>query len=76
MLTRTMPNLREAVADEMERRGWSGYRLVQELKGKRPGGKDVPPATVYEFLRGETTINSADLGLIFDVLKLEPKRRR
>ena len=76
MLTRTMPNLREAVAAEMDRRGWSAYRLVQELKGKRPGGKDVPPATVYEFLRGETEINSADLGLIFDVLKLEPKRKR
>jgi hypothetical protein len=76
MLTRTMPNLRQAVVAELERRGWSHYRLVQELKGKRPGGKDVPAATVYEFLRGETTINSADLGLIFDALDLEPKRRR
>lgn len=76
MLTRTMPNLRDAVTAEMERRGWSNYRLVQELKGKRPGGKDVPPATVYEFLRGESEINSADLGLIFDVLGLVPRRKR
>jgi hypothetical protein len=71
-----MPNLRDAVLAELERRGWTSYKLVQELKGKRPGGKDVPPATVYEFLRGETTINSADLGLIFDAVGLEPKRRR
>jgi len=71
-----MPNLREAVLDELSRRGWSNYRLVQALKGKRPGGKDVPAATVYEFLRGESAINSADLGLIFDVLGLEPKRKR
>lgn len=76
MLTRTMPDLREAIVAEMERRGWSTYRLVQALKGKRPKGKDVPAATVYEFLRGETTINSADLGLIFDALGLEPKRKR
>jgi hypothetical protein len=76
MLTRTMPNLRDAVLAELDRRGWSHYQLVQSLKGKRPGGKDVPPATLYEFLRGETTINSADLGLIFDALNLEPRRRK
>lgn len=76
MLVRTMPDLREAVLAELRRREWSSYRLVQELRGKRPAGKDVPPATVYEFLRGETTINSADLGLIFDALGLEPRRRK
>lgn len=71
-----MPKLRDSVLNELERREWSAYRLIQELKGKRDNGKDVPPATVYEFLRGETTINSADLGLIFDALGLEVKRRR
>jgi hypothetical protein len=72
MLTRTMPDLREAVLAEMERRGWSTYRLVQELKGKRAKGKDVPAITVYEFLRDKkpTAINSVDLGLIFDALGL------
>jgi len=72
----TMPDLREAVLAELTRREWSAYRLVQALKGKRPKGKDVPAVTVYEFLRGETAINSTDLGLIFDALGLEPKRRR
>lgn len=76
MLTRTMPNLRDAVLAELERRGWSYYQLVQALRGKRSGGKDVPPATVYEFLRGESAINSTDLGLIFDAIGLEPKRKR
>lgn len=76
MLYRTMPNLRDVVVEELARRDWSHYQLVQALKGKRPNGKDVPPATVYEFLRGKTTINSADLGLIFEALNLEPKRRK
>jgi hypothetical protein len=70
MLSGTMPDLREAVTKELERRGWSVYRLVQSLKGKRPDGKDVPPATIYEFCRGETAINSDDLGIIFEVLEL------
>jgi len=72
----TMPDLRQAVLAELERREWSAYRLVQALKGKRPKGKDVPPVTIYEFLRGETDINSADLGLIFDALGLEPRRKQ
>jgi hypothetical protein len=76
MIPTTMPDLRQAVLTELSRRGWSHYRLVQALKGKRPKGRDVPAATVYEFLRGETTINSADLGLIFDALGLVPKRHR
>lgn len=71
-----MPNLRQSVLDELQRREWSHYQLVQALKGKRPGGKDVPPVTVYEFLRGETAINSTDLGLICDALGLVLKRKR
>ena len=49
---------------------------MQALKGKREGGKDVPSQTLYEFLRGETAINSNDLGLIADVLGMELKRKR
>jgi len=72
----TMPNLRDAVLAEMERRGLTTYQLVQMLKGKRENGRDVPPATIYEFIRGETEINSADLGLICDALGLVLKRKR
>jgi hypothetical protein len=70
MLTRTMPDLRKAVIAELTRREWSHYDLVQALKGKGKQGKDVPPATVYEFLRSETEINSLYLGAMFDVLGL------
>lgn len=76
MLPRTMPDLRKAVLAELTRREWSKYRLVKELEGKRKDGTNVPAVTVYEFLRGETDINSRDLGLICDVLGLELKRRR
>lgn len=70
MLKHTMPDLRKVVLDELEKRGWSHYQLVQAMKGKRAGGKDVPPATIYQFLRSDSDINSSDLGLIFDVLGL------
>lgn len=71
-----MPDLRELILKELARRDWSHYQLVLALRGKRPSGKDVPAVTLYEFLRGETAINSADLGLIFDALGLEPRRKR
>jgi len=76
MLNRTMPDLRNAVLKELARRDWTAYQLVQALKGKRADGKDIPAATVYEFLRGASTINSEYLGLIFDALGLEARRRR
>jgi len=72
----TMPDIREAILVELKRRGWSNYKLVQMLKGKRPDGTDVTAGMLYQFLAGKTTINSADLGLIFDALELEPRRRR
>lgn len=72
----TMPDLRKAIQDELDRRKWSRYALVQALAGKRPDGSDVPEQTIYRFLRGESPINSDDLGLIFDVFswKLPPKK--
>ena len=42
-----------------------------DVLGKRPDGSDVPAVTIYEFLRGQTAINSNYLGLICDALKLE-----
>jgi hypothetical protein len=75
ILPATMPDLRDAVRAEMKRREWKTYRLVKELKGKRPNGGDVPHMTVYQFIRGDGPINSDDLGLIFDVLDLEVSPR-
>jgi hypothetical protein len=68
MLGHTMPDLRERVKAEMARQGVSAYRLAQLLKGKRPGRKDVPAPTLYQWLRGDNDLNSGDLGLVFDVL--------
>lgn len=65
-----MPDLRYAVLKELRRRRWSKYQLVQSLKGKRKDKTNVPQATIYQFLAGSSTINSADLGLIFQVLNL------
>lgn len=73
-ISRTMPDIRKVVLSEMKRRKWSTYALVQALKGKRKDGRDVPSQTVYEYVRGETEINSADLGLILDALDLKVKR--
>jgi hypothetical protein len=75
-LNRTMPDLHSAVVAEMSRQKMSTYALVKALKGKRPNGEDVPSATVYEFIRGETSINSADLGLICDVLGMDLTGRK
>jgi len=75
-IRRTMPDMREAVLREMKRRKWSAYRLIQSLKGRRPDGADVPATVIYKFLRGETAINSDDLGLIFDVLEIDPRPRQ
>lgn len=76
MLTRKMPDFRQAVIEELKRRGWSNYRLVQELKGKRAGGENVPSMTIYQFLTGKNAINSTDLGLIADALGMELKRKK
>lgn len=71
-----MPDIRKAVLAEMKRQKMSRYALIQLLKGKGDNGGNVPDATVYEFLRGASAINSNYLGLIFDALGLEMKRKK
>jgi DNA invertase Pin-like site-specific DNA recombinase len=75
MLTHTMPDIRKAILEEMERQEITAYKLAQMLKGKRKGRKDVPPPTLYQFLRGDNPINSDDLGLIFDALGMDVNRK-
>ncbi len=64
--------IRKAILDELKRRGWSRYRLVQSLQGK------MPPSTVYQYLSGQTDLNSRRVSLILDVLgiKLTPPKKR
>jgi hypothetical protein len=65
-----MPDLRAAVLRRMKDRKVTTYKLIQLLKGKRDDGRDVPASTVYGFVRDGSPINSADLGLIMDVLDM------
>jgi len=69
-------SLRRAIHRAMAARGWSNYRLIQELRGRRPEGGSVPGTTAYQFLRGERAISSDDLEIIFTVLGIEMKEKK
>ena len=64
--------IRKAILDELKRRGWSRYRLVQCLQGK------LPPSTVYQYLSGYRDLHSQRVSMILDVLgiKLTPPKKR
>ena len=61
-------DLRQTILSAMEARGLSRYALIQKLKGKRPGGRDVPAETIYGWLRGDSQIAADDLGLVLGAL--------
>ena len=64
--------IRKAILNELKRRGWSRYRLVQALEGK------MPPSTVYQYLSGYRDLNSQRASLILKALgfKLTPPKKR
>lgn len=65
--------IRKAILDELKRREWSRYRLVQSLQGK------MPPSTVYQYLRGYRDLNSRRVSMILDALGITltpPKKRK
>ena len=64
--------IHKAILNELKRRGWSRYRLVQSLRGK------MPSSTVYQYLSGYRDLNSRRVSLILDALdiKLTPPKRR
>lgn len=57
-----MTDFRQAIADELDRRGWSKYRLAQE--------SGVSKTSVSEYLRGHREIETAALERICRVLGL------
>lgn len=69
-----MDMIKKAILTEMKRRGWTCYRLSQELKGK------LPQRTVYAYLSDkEGSINKRDISverasIILKVLGLKIKR--
>ena len=65
--------IRKAILDELKRRGWSRYRLVQSLQG------NMPPSTVYQYLSGYRDLNSRRVSMILDVLGIKlvsPKKHK
>jgi len=53
-----MDMIKKAILKEMKRRGWTCYRLSQELKGK------LPQRTVYAYLSDkENSVNKRDISV-------------
>ena len=57
--------IKEAIVKELNDRGWSHYRLVQEVKGK------LPARTVYSFLSGERDLTSERTSILLQALGLQ-----
>ena len=60
--------IKKAIEDELERRGWSRYRLTKEL------GDKMPARTVYAYLSGERDISSERVSKILKALDLKIQR--
>ena len=60
--------IKKAIEDELERRGWSRYRLTKELEGK------MPARTVYAYLSGERDLSSERASKILKALGLKIRR--
>ena len=54
---------REVIHQELERRGWTTYKLVEET--------GIGRATVYDYLNGKREIQTDSLESIFRTLELE-----
>ena len=63
-----MTDFRRAIADELDRRGWSKYRLSKE--------SGVNKTSVSEYLRGRREIESAALEQICGALDLRLGRHQ
>ena len=57
--------IRQVIQIELQRRGWSHYRLAKEMEGR------MPARTVYAYLSGECDLVSERVSIILKVLELE-----
>lgn len=73
MIPSTMPEIRKAIQAELERRGWSVYRLIKEANAKK---HRVNPDPVYKYLDGSRDCVTATLEPLLETLGLEVRRRR
>ena len=73
-ITLLLMTIKQAIQQELNRRGWSQYRLVKELDGK------LAARTVYGYLSGERDLTTERASIILDALGLtivtERKRKR
>jgi ribosome-binding protein aMBF1 (putative translation factor) len=60
--------IKKAIEAELKHRGWSRYRLAEELKGK------MPERTVYAYLSGERDLSSERASVILKALGLKIRR--
>ena len=69
-----MDMIKEAIRAEMKRRGWSAYKLIQELDGK------LPQRTIYAYLskskesKNKRDISAKRASIILRKLGLKIKR--
>lgn len=63
-----MPDIRQAVLDELERRGWSGYRLAHHHVA------NVSPRHLLGWLAGHRGMTVSRVEPILEVLGLEVRR--
>jgi len=56
--------IRNTINSELNRRGWSRYRLEKQLKGK------IPPRTIYAYLSGQCDLGSERVSIILGELDL------
>ena len=56
--------IRNTINSELNRRGWSRYRLEKQLKGK------IPPRTIYAYLSGQCDLGSERVSIILSELDL------
>jgi hypothetical protein len=62
--------IKETIQEELRRREWSHYRLVNELKGK------LPARTVYAYLSGGCDLGSESASVILEALGLQVTRKK
>ena len=56
--------IRQTILNELERCGWTHYRLVKELGGA------IPMSTIYDYLSGKTDLGSDRVSIILKALGL------
>ena len=61
--------IRQTILKELERCGWTRYRLVKELNGA------IPMSTIYDYLSGWTDLGSERVSKILQALDLQIKHK-